>query len=123
MRKMMWTVKVKPGKLEETIAAGKAHIAAAGWSPDASASISMSMLTGVTPLYLSKNSKIRRRWTRIGRHRISCVRPRRTGSKSKSLSMEWLDPPDEVNPSHDGVNVRAAVRVATAKKPPTSRWG
>ena len=33
MRKMMWTLRLKPGKLEETIAAGKAHIAASRLEP------------------------------------------------------------------------------------------
>jgi len=99
MRKMMWTVKVKPGKLEETIAAGKAHIAASRLEPGC---VSFDFYVNVDGSDTFLSVEEFKDQAALDAHRKTphflAFVPVVLEANLESLSMEWIDPPDEANP-------------------------
>jgi quinol monooxygenase YgiN len=95
---MMWTLRLKPGKLEETIAAGKAHIAASRLEPGC---VSFDFYVNVDGSDSFTSVEEFRDQEALDAHRktphfltfIPLLE-----ANLESVTMEWLDPPDEANP-------------------------
>lgn len=98
MRTTLWTVKVKPGKLAETLEAAKAHIAASRLEPgclsfDFYANVDGSDTLVTVEQYKDQAALDAHRQTPHFRAFMPVMM-----ANVESFRMDWLAPPDDENP-------------------------
>ena len=98
MRKTIWTVKVKPGKLAETLAAGQAHIAASRLEPGC-VSFDFYVNADGSDTFISVEEF--KDQAALDAHRLTPHFLKFApimAANFESWRMDWLDPPNDAQP-------------------------
>ena len=98
MRRTIWTVKVKPGKLAETLEAGKVHVAASRLEPGCAGFDFYVNFDGSDTFVSVEHFKDQ---AALDAHRETPhfrAFARVMEANFESWTMDWLDPPSDENP-------------------------